>query len=73
MITREEVAETLRASAMDDVSTGWLSDLEHFDPEFDYDQGKIDVSGPEYGSWGSIDIGQLAGVVLDIIKKEVAP
>lgn len=66
------IVQRLRAEALHGVYTGWISDLVHFDPEFSEEEQSIEISAPEYGAVGSIDLGQLARVVEAIIE-EAAP
>lgn len=69
MNLRERIMNRLMESALSDVGTGWLSDLEHFAPE-DIDGEGIGLSAPGFGSFGAIDLYQLARVIEGIIEEE---
>jgi hypothetical protein len=59
----DEITRLLVDEALGERETGWLSDLGGFDLEFAPSERAITLEG-----WGSIDIGQLAGIILDLIE-----
>lgn len=61
MITEEQIREILVSEALDHRAIGWLSDMAAFDLEYDEISQEIIVDGI-----GSIDIGHLAAIILDI-------
>lgn len=68
-VPQQEIIDRLRAEAIDNVGTGWLSDLAHFDPEYDDGEQVIAVSAPVHGAFGAIDLGHLSRIVQGIIKE----
>lgn len=62
-LTRDVILTTLVAEALDDPDTGWLSDLgvDGYYLEYDLSNETITIDSPEHV--GSIDVGQLAGVI----------
>jgi len=62
--TYEDIVEELRAQALDERDTGWLSDMCGFDLEYDERDSIIDVDRGH----GSIDLGHLAGIVLSLLE-----
>lgn len=69
--TRHDILTALVAEALDDPTTGWLSDIGVHSTDLEYDSSNqtIIIYSPEHrnaldmGYQGSIDVGQLAGVV----------
>lgn len=57
-MTFDAIVETLRAEALDDRDTGWLSDLSRYDLRYDAKSRVISLS-----NLGSIDLGHLAEIV----------
>lgn len=63
--TRTEIAAILVREALDDLYTGWLSDMGDFQLGYDHDTGAINVGGR-----GSIDVGHLAEIVYRMTNEE---
>lgn len=64
-IDREAIIAELKREALDDPEIGWLSDLSGRDLEWD-ERDEVII----FGKWdGSIDVGQLAGIVEGLIDK----
>ena len=68
MITRKQIREILVSEALERRPIGWLSDMAAFDLEYDEDRQELTVDGN-----GSIDIGHLAAIILDIREGHFDP
>lgn len=68
MITQDQIREILVSEALEHRAIGWLSDMAAFDLEYDEDRQELTVDGI-----GSIDIGHLASIVLDIRDGQFDP
>lgn len=63
-IDHEKIMNRLVSEAFDNPRVGWLADMPEDDLLFNERTESIEVYGV-----GSIDVGQLAGVVLEIIEE----
>lgn len=65
--SHSDIVRILVREALDDVETGWLSDMGQFDLAWDSSNQAIEVLG---GGEGSIDVSHLVSIVQALITGE---